>query len=399
METTEKMKPFLRNLVIGCLLFSITSLLCFGIVGIGRGDSVSNSDGAVLYAAGRAWLSGLNPYHHPDLVQSVDGMGIDLDGIIFFYPPQSAAICILLALFSYPVAKVIWLLINLAAIAAIIAITSETIRQYTKTSFGRLGSWIMAAVIIGNPFTTHVVWMGQTSLVALATTMAAWFFSQRKSWLLAGICLGIATFKPQFSFLLIIWFLLQKEWKILLTALGSACILSFYPLVKWGPIGMLLAWKSGISEGYGSLIYNTPGFQHNIGLQSLLASAGISIPTLTPIAVILVVLLWIFRNRIETKYVFGILMTFTLTFVGYSHDYDYVFLIPVLTSLLLCAYSVPKTWLVTIPLVALLFVPQRFFRVLEIPVLNHWRTVIVFIFMVILISFSFINGKRVRNYS
>lgn len=63
-------ESFKRNFGLGLLTVSILSLICFGIVGIGR-DGLLNGDGGVLYAAGRAWLNGLNAYNHDILTQSV----------------------------------------------------------------------------------------------------------------------------------------------------------------------------------------------------------------------------------------------------------------------------------------------------------------------------------------
>jgi Glycosyltransferase family 87 len=196
-----------RNVGLILVLGSIASLICFGIVGIGRAGGASYGFGfdfAVLYAAGRTWLEGANPYNHNELSRSVAGIeGIgSLKGFGFFYPPQSAAFFITTALFSFPVAKVVWLGFNLLSIAAIVAMTVSSINQYQQKKRDNIGRWLMAAVAIGNPFTTHIVWMGQTSLVAFAATMAAWFFSNKNKSILAGICLGLASFKPQMCALL-----------------------------------------------------------------------------------------------------------------------------------------------------------------------------------------------------
>ena len=170
-------ESFKRNFGLGLLAVSVLSLICFGIVGIGR-DGQLNADGGVLYAAGRAWLKGLNAYNHDMLTQSVATIKeIDLKNAAFFYPPQSAAFCMFVGLFDYSIAKLVWLLLNLLSIAAIIVMTVRTINQHQNNSENQLGSLVMAAMIIGNPFTAHVVWMGQTSLMAFAGTMAAWFFS------------------------------------------------------------------------------------------------------------------------------------------------------------------------------------------------------------------------------
>lgn len=383
-------ESFKRNFGLGLLAVSILSLICFGIVGIGR-DGQLNADGGVLYAAGRAWLMGLNAYNHDMLTQSVAAIKEigTLQDAAFFYPPQSAALCMFVGLFDYSVAKFVWLGLNLLSIAAIIAMTVSTINHHQNNSENQLGIWVMSAMIIGNPFTAHVVWMGQTSLIAFAATMAAWFFSQRQKIVLAGICLGIASFKPQICLLLGIWFFLERNWKILAVAFATVTIMSAYPLVLYGgPVGMLTAWHQGIQDSYSSLPFNQPGFQDKVGMESLFASLGLKIPAIKIVAIILAVLLWVFRKRINREDVLAILMGISFTFLGYTHVYDYVGLFPILTSLWLYCSNNRKAFLGSIALVFLLFFPRRIFLAAGLPFLIHWRTIVVLMLVVGVAAFS-----------
>jgi Glycosyltransferase family 87 len=151
-------ESFKRNFCYGLVAISTLPLICLGIVGIGRSDRL-NGDGAVLYAAGRAWLMGLNPYNHDFLTQSVAGIEeiVSIKSAGFFYPPQSAALCMFAGLFDYSVAKFVWLGLNLLSIAVIIYMTVRTVNQHQNNSENQLGGWIVAAVILGNPFTARVV--------------------------------------------------------------------------------------------------------------------------------------------------------------------------------------------------------------------------------------------------
>ncbi|MEG4217419.1 glycosyltransferase family 87 protein [Microcoleus sp. Pol14C6] len=383
-------ESFKRNFGLGLLAVSILSLICFGIIGIGR-DGQLNADGGVLYAAGRAWLKGFNPYNHDFLVQSVAGIK-EIDGLenaAFFYPPSSAALCMFVGLFDYSVAKFVWVLLNLLSIAAIIAMTVRTINQHQNNSENQLGIWVISAMIIGNPFTAHVVWMGQTSLIAFAATMGAWFFSQRQKFVLAGICLGVASFKPQLCLLLGIWFLLERNWKILAVAFATVTIMSAYPLVLYGgPVGMLAAWHQGIQDSYSSLPFNQPGFQDKVGMESLFASLGLKIPAIKIVAVILAVLLWVFRNRINREDILAVLMGISFTFLGYTHVYDYVGLFPILTSLWLYCSNNRNALLTSIALVFLLFFPRRIFLAAGLPFLIHWRTIVVLMLVAGVLAFS-----------
>jgi hypothetical protein len=161
-------------------LASLVSMVAFGIVGVGR-VGVSNGDGAVLFAAGRAWLAGLNPYVHENLVRSVAGLNISLQDVFFFYPPQAAALCLPLAIFDYPAAKLIWLLINLVSIALISFMLIQINSRHAFGGRNKLDGWVISAITMGNPFTAHVLWLGQTSLFAFAATLGAWFYSREKN--------------------------------------------------------------------------------------------------------------------------------------------------------------------------------------------------------------------------
>jgi hypothetical protein len=385
-------ESFKRNFCLGIVGLSVLSLVSFGIIGIGRDiNSPLNFDGATIYAAGRAWLMGLNPYKLDVLNQSVAGIkeipGFEDGG--FFYPPQSAIFCLFVGLFDYSVAKFVWLGFNLLSIAAIVAMTVETINRAPNHRGNQLGPWVMAAIIIGNPFTTHVVWMGQTSLISFAATMGAWFFSERQKSVLAGICLGLASFKPQICLLLGFWFLLERNWKILAVAFATVVIMSAYPLVFYGgPIATLEAWHQGIKDSYLIVTFNKPGFQDKVGMESLLAFLGLNLPGIKILGVVLTALLWVFRNRINREDVFALLMGISFTFLGYTHVYDYVGLLPILTSLWLHCYDNQKASIGMIALVFLLFFPRRIFLAAGLPFLIHWRTIVVLILVISVLFFS-----------
>jgi Glycosyltransferase family 87 len=385
-------ESFKRNFGLGIVGLSVISLICFGILGIGRDiNSPLNFDGATIYAAGRAWLMGLNPYKLAFLNQSVAGIkeipGFEDGG--FFYPPQAAIFCLFVGLFDYSVGKFVWLGFNLLSIAAIVAMTIETINRSPNHQGNQLGRWVMAAIIIGNPFTTHVVWMGQTSLIAFAATMGSWFFSQRQKFVLAGICLGLASFKPQICLLLGIWFLLERNWKILAVSLATAIVMSAYPLVFYGgPVETLAAWHQGIKDSYLIVTFNKPGFQDKVGMESLLAFFGLNLPAIKILGIILTILLWVFRNKINPEDIFAVIMGISFSFLGYTHVYDYVGLLPILTSLWLYCYDKQKVSLSMIGLVFLLFFPRRFFLAAGLPFLVHWRTIVVLILLISVVFFS-----------
>lgn len=353
---------FVRSVLIGALLCGVTSLTLFGIIGVGRSGHFASGDFAVMYGAGVDWLTGGNPYIVPESESP------------FAYPPNSAFFFVPLALLDLSISRYGMLLLNLSAIAAIIVATCQFIRERIDDR-GNLRCLLVAAFVVGNPFTTHVVWMGQTSLIVLAFMVWAWRLREA-NWLLAGICLGFASLKPQLSILLFVWFLLERNWKSLAAAGATFLAMSYYPLLNWGPVKMMSAWLGDGIGGYLSSDANTAGFQHLVGVESMLAAAGIDAPSFKIVGVLLTGVLWAFRDRLHSADILGILFGISLTFV-YGHDYDYVCLSILLTSLVVRAKSFPRLWIPLGILTFLLCIPQRLLRPLDIPVLNHWRTPVV----------------------
>lgn len=390
---------FRRNVLVGLLLCSLAALICFGILGVGRSGE-SSFDFAVMYAGGREWLEGGNPYNQNELNQIIAKLKggfpqSNFDDAPFSYPPQSAAFFVTLALSGFSYAKIVWLVLNLLSVAAIVAMTIYTINRHAQKREDLVVSGVMAAFIIGNPLTTNVVWEGQTSLIVFAATMAAWIFGQQQKWLLAGICLAIASIKPQMSLLVVIWFLLERNWKILAVALGTAVVMSIDPMLVQGPVGMLVAWHERI-QSHQSFYANVPGSEFVIGLQSLLTAAGLTVPSLDLLGVVSVIILWVFRKRIYTEDIFGILMALTLTFI-FNMDTAFVALIPIITSFWLYSYNYRKALPVLILLVFLFVFPRRLVRELGVPVLNQWRTVVVIIMLTIVVWFSIKHKSNIHN--
>jgi Glycosyltransferase family 87 len=400
---------------ISLVLVALLSLLSFGVLGVGR-SGVSSFDGAYIFAAGRAWLGGMNPYDHSQLIQSVTGLpGLPkFDGYFlrdfFAYPPQVAVFSVPLGMLDYPVAKGVWLGINIAAIAAVVALTLFVLNRGGNGKVSSFGQCLLVALIVGNPFTTHVVWMGQSSLIAFAFTYAAWVFAEQKRWVLAGVFLGLASFKPQLCILVVIWFLLQRYWKTCVVAGGTILTASLYPIWVQGSVGLVQAWLQGLNN-YKNSSFNAVDVGNNyvVGLQSLLQTMGIPAPSFAWLGLAIALLLWMFREKINSDDILGLLMATTVTFI-YAHDYDYVCLIPAFVSLVLYTArsdKLPemsdslrfKLLIGNVVFALLLFLPQRLVRVFGVSALNHWRTVVIAAILLVLLNLSFTVKARLMQSS
>jgi hypothetical protein len=383
------------------LAASVASLVSFGLLGVGRegGRSMFSFDYQVMYLGGLAWLKHRNPYNQDLLDQTFHEYYSSHPGELppekyfdapFSYPPHSAAYFVPLAFLSLPAAKHAWWCVNLLVLAGVVAMTLHSLRKAPGGLSDPLSWAIPVAFIVGNPLTTNCFWQGQTSLVAFAASMGGWFFSRQGRWVLAGLCLGIGSTKPQLCLFIMFWLLLERNWKPIAMAVLTAAVLSIYPMTVHGPIGMATDWLERLRTHQGEFEANKPGFEHVVGVQSLLAAAGLPEPAvkLAGTAAVVaglaaVVGLYAARRRFTWDDLLGLMMGLTVSLI-FVHDVEYVALIPLFTALWLHFWEQPRfgPGVLFLAAVLLFYFPRRIIRdrlaePYDLPVLSHWRTVVV----------------------
>ncbi len=375
------------------------SLVSLGLVGLGR-DKNFGFDYRVMHFGGRAWLKGRNPYDQKQLDQTYhEYIGRPVDQSLersidppFSYPPHSAALFLPFSLLSLPIATYLWWGLNLVALAGVAAMTLVSLRRSPGGLSDPLGWSVPLGFIVGNPITANVFWQGQTSLIALAASMGGWFFSRRGNWLLAGVCLGLGCIKPQLCLFIVLWLLLERNWKALIVAALAVAAMSIYPMTVHGNIKMATDWLERLRT-HGEFGANQPGFEHVVGVQSLLAAAGLPAPPMEPVGIAAVVGLWFVRKRFMPDDLLGLLMGLTVSFV-FVHDAEYVALIPLFTALWLHFRQDPRLGPELLFLVLLFNFPRRIVRQLDVPLLSHWRTLVVLALLMMLLTAALSQSAR-----
>ncbi|MEC4805247.1 MAG: glycosyltransferase family 87 protein [Jaaginema sp. PMC 1079.18] len=375
------------------------ALLSFGIVGIGRDGGLfqSGSDMKFMYFAGRTWLQGLNAYN-PEIASRISENAIAVERYDFAYPPQIAPLSLGLALFPFAIARWLMVGLNLLSLTAIIILSLLWIEQ-PETANWRLKSsgyrWFIPGLIIGNPFTAHIVWMGQSSLIALATLMAGWYAMRRDRPILGGIAIAIATIKPQLAILIVLWLILSRRWRVLGIAAIAGSIFCLVPILISGPIQVWFDWFDAIAI-YKSQPYNMLGFRHMFGIQNTLAIMELPAPSLLPLALGLTAAVWWYQRKFVSDDIFGILIVISLLF-GFAHDYDLVTLVPLLPLFWVHLHRRPLAIIGAIALLLGLFFPQRFLRPLEIELLLQFRVFIVAILGIWLVKLSMNQSRAFKS--
>lgn len=203
-------------------------------------------DFRAFYVAAKAAAAHLNPYadnrsHGAQFADVVTESGISR----WIYPPPALFYVAPLGLFSFAVAKMLFELISIAALGWVLL--------YLRRRFGIHPIWLVLAGI--SLPVIACVQRGQVDLLILLCVVVAYRFSD-KFW--SGIPLGVAISIKIFPAALLLWWLLEKRFKAVATAIVFTTALS-----------LLAAWSFGVSSYI--------SFLHNLTTLHSQASSGSSV--------------------------------------------------------------------------------------------------------------------------
>jgi Glycosyltransferase family 87 len=371
-----------RRFALFALLVATAGLLAFGVFGVARGANVRFDDVRYFFLAGKLAGVGISPYDHAVFTAAAleHGLGRRID--LFAYPPHTLAFCVLLSWWPIELSRWAWTLVNLCILfgtAWAMALRYEhRLGAQRGSRPSAAGLWI-AAIVIGNPFAAHLIWTAQTGLMVLCCLLLAFHFEKRQRWLLAGVLMGLATFKPHLSLLVLAWFLLTGSWRVVAVALATVALPLMFALVQLGPdvvqqwLGASLAYEKQFT---GSLSYNT-------NLKSLLSGVGVALPggfTALMLALALAgVALLALRHRrrpMAAHDVQAVLLVTSLFWVQ-GRDYDIAALAPLVPMWFWHARDQRWARWAGLVMLLLLCVPHRGLAQSAVPLLPYYRIAIL----------------------
>lgn len=364
------------------LVGAFCALLAFGILGIGRGGTEGFADVRYWYISARLWLDGQNPYDYEVFRGFSRSHGLG-EIFTFPYPPQIFVLGVLIAAFPFAIAKLAWTFLNLAAVV-VLAYWGARLVRIRAVAIGvapsRIADWLIPAIIIGNPFTAHVVWTGQTSLIVAASLITGWQLVHGGSFLLGGLLLAVATIKPQLSILIVLWLILNRHWRALATGGIGVLAFSAVPMSVVGPSATLLGWVDSLKAYQ---VEVASGLSYNLNLKSLLNGLGFGLPPSSMLvfmlcAIGMTLVLWRLQNRrkLDQQDVLALLLGSSLLLTS-GRDYDLVVLVPALSAMWWHVRGDRLSQLVSTALMVALFVPHRVMEKFGLPFLLYWRIVIL----------------------
>jgi arabinofuranan 3-O-arabinosyltransferase len=176
-----------------------------------------------VWAAGRLVLDG-----HPSLAYDWDIqkkievaiLGQDFIGnFAWHYPPPFLFVASLLARFSYATAFITWVLVSLVPYLVVI-----------RAIVGRSVGWMLALCV---PMLLNNVLVGQNGFLTAALIGGTLYLIPVRP-VLAGICLGLLSYKPQYGLLFPLVLIAASQWTVFFSAGVTAVLMA---LLSWLAFG------------------------------------------------------------------------------------------------------------------------------------------------------------------
>ncbi len=370
---------------------AIAFLLTTSVFGVGRpkGKFFGTHDFTYFYSGGRCFIHGENPYNEATLRARSEGeLGshpyrdestVRVYGG-FAYPPSSAPFFALLSLPDFNTSRLINGAINAICFGWFAWLLWWVARR--EGVLDRRWGWIVmtacTAFVFASPFSSHAMWNGQTSLLAMTLTFAAWWCWQNDRWVIAGLLLALASFKPPFCAFLVLMLVYNRAWKPLFASIGFGLALMSMAAYQQGPVGMMHNWLGAVKV-YANYHTNLPDFLQSFGMRSLLSAAGWkTVPSLALLALVLFgTLLWQ-SKRFTSFETMCLGLIISLMFIN-AHNYDLIVLTPILAAVLFRFGTTMPRIALTLFVVAALCFPMRAMKALEgLPeFLIRWREMLL----------------------
>jgi len=272
-----------------------------------------------VYAAGRLALDGepAAAYDWPTHKQAeVRAIGHDFENYYgWHYPPTFFFVAAALATLPYFIAALVWLIATLAAFAAAMA-----------AILGRTG----ILVALGFPAALWNATAGQNGFLTAALIGGTLGLMERRP-ALAGVCLGLLTYKPQFGLLFPLVLIADRRWLTLAVAAAVAVGLalaswlafgsaSWDAFVHWMPITSQVVLGEGRADW--SRLQSLFGLVRSHGGSAQLAWTVQAIGSLA----VALAIVWLWRSRLPYDLKAAALACGALLATPYFYMYDLVVL-------------------------------------------------------------------------
>ena len=282
-------------------------------------------DFVAYWAAARLQLNGENPYSEPSLLGLQKSVGWKQSGpLIGFNPPWALSFAIPFSLFSYPIARVLWLV---TGVATVVFCTDWAWRFYGSPGESRRLAWMLGGTFLP---VLMALSMGQIAPLMLLGVTGFLLFTSRGQWIKAGAVLVMLALKPHLFYLfwvaLLVWVVDRRQWNLCWGAAASLLLTTMIPLV-FNPMLLRQYWDM-IGNEAPPLVWLTPTLATYI--RSWFGTSGLWMQFF-PMLAGCVWLVFYWRRHRQTwdwKLQMPVLLLVSLATVSYGWVFDQVVLLP-----------------------------------------------------------------------
>lgn len=203
----------------------LAALILTATDGVDKNGFLLGTDFISFWTSGLMLQAGGNPYDiAAHIAAQQDYFASDSGFTAFFYPPTFLPLVYPLGWLVYFPALAFWLIIT-SGLYFMVARAWLTRLRIQRSS---------ALLALAFPATIVTITHGQTSFLVAALLGAGVLFLRERP-IMAGICFGLATMKPQFGLLVPIVLLMTGQWRVIVSAIVTAAALALSAVLIAGP--------------------------------------------------------------------------------------------------------------------------------------------------------------------
>lgn len=215
-------------------LLGLSILLIAAVLWTAHGPRAEKTDFAFTYIGATILHRGqaARLYDRDFQVQTRESLFVDPNPLLYQHPPFEAYLLSPLAKYPFRTVYLIWGMLGVAAwVLTLLALRPYC--QWPKQDLAYVCLWLLFAPLGISLF------QGQSSLLVLAFLAAGFVLLRKAHEFLAGLCFGLAVFKPQVAAPLLLIFVLRKRWVVAAGGAVTGIVLGSLSLVAVGPSGLV----------------------------------------------------------------------------------------------------------------------------------------------------------------
>lgn len=168
------------------------------------------------YLAAYATHQGLDPYDLDTLKSLAKELGVR-KVTIYRYPPFHTLLMLPLGALPYPVADLLWRILNLALTVACVWLIGKTLAlEWTATN-----ALVVGLIIFNYDPLIYTIAIGQVNMVILILLMLAVFAFARQRAVLSGVFLGLAASSKLIPGVLLAYFFWKRSYRLVLASVAT----------------------------------------------------------------------------------------------------------------------------------------------------------------------------------